>query len=104
MRRCCLRPDAADAELLELRRTPPSSEDDEDRRDPTSMKAAMKRAEAFGRAAAPRLPPLPMTSLTRSFERLSVGEAAGGETYECRGCGRRFGLRRTRDVHARVCR
>ena len=82
-----------------------SSEDDEDRRDPASLKAAMKRAAAAAVSASTSTSPRP--TLTRAFGRLvlaSAPSAAEGEGHACRGCGQRFALRRTRDLHAaRAC-
>ena len=82
-----------------------SSEDDEDRRDPASLKAAMKRAAAAAVSASTSTSPRP--TLTRAFGRLALASApsaAEGEGHACRGCGQRFALRRTRDLHAaRAC-
>ena len=88
-----------------------SSEDDEDRRDPASLKAAMKRAAAAAVSASTSgstsTSTSPRPTLTRAFGRLvlaSAPSAAEGEGHACRGCGQRFALRRTRDLHAaRAC-
>ena len=86
-----------------------SSEDDEDRRDPASLKAAMKRAAAaaVSASASASTSTTPRPTLTRAFGRLvlaSAPSAAEGEGHACRGCGQRFALRRTRDLHAaRAC-
>ena len=86
-----------------------SSEDDEDRRDPASLKAAMKRAAAaaVSASASASTSTSPRPTLTRAFGRLVLASApfaAEGEGHACRGCGQRFALRRTRDLHAaRAC-
>ena len=84
-----------------------SSEGEEDRRHPTSLRAIVKRASASGQASLesamaslkleedPRPEP-PVEKLCRDLQALSLNV--------CKRCGHSFGLRRTLVLHERSCR
>ena len=92
-------------EMLELEEF--SSEDEEDRRHPTSLRAIVKRASASGRASlesamaslkleeAP-IPEAPVEKLCRDLQAMNLNV--------CKRCGHSFGLRRTLVLHERSCR
>ena len=102
------------AEMLELEEF--SSEGEEDRRHPTSLRAIVKRASASGQASLesamaslkleedprPEKPCSLATSITpveklcRELQALSLNV--------CKRCGHSFGLRRTLVLHERSCR